>query len=92
LVFAAPTYNAGIFVNMENLLHDIVAHNLQNRAIALIDNGSWAALANKQMKEELAKLKNCTFIEPNVSVKSAVAATQIAELELLADNIIANLA
>ncbi|MBR1904713.1 MAG: FprA family A-type flavoprotein, partial [Alphaproteobacteria bacterium] len=58
LVFAAVTYNAGIFVNMENLLHDIAAHNLQNRRIATIDNGTWAATAGKQMREELAKLKN----------------------------------
>ena len=42
IVFASTTYNNGIFVNMENLLHDIVAHNLQNRKIALIENGSWA--------------------------------------------------
>ncbi|MBO6282213.1 MAG: FprA family A-type flavoprotein [Alphaproteobacteria bacterium] len=85
LVFAAPTYNAGIFVNMENLLHDIVAHNLQNRNIAVIDNGTWAATAGKQMKEELAKLKNCPIIEPSISVKSALKAEQLAELDTLAD-------
>ena len=41
IVFASTTYNAGIFVNMENLLNDIVAHNLQNRTIALVENGTW---------------------------------------------------
>ena len=62
LVFAAPTYNAGIFINMENLLRDITAHNLQNRTIALMDNGSWAATCNKQMKEELQKFTLFRFI------------------------------
>ena len=87
LVFAAVTYNAGIFVNMDNLLRDITAHNLQNRIIATIDNGTWAAMAGKQMREELAKLKNCTFIEPNISVKSAITEAQLAEIEQLAEQI-----
>ena len=87
LVFAAVTYNAGIFVNMDNLLRDITAHNLQNRTIATIDNGTWAAMAGKQMREELAKLKNCTFIEPNISVKSALTEAQLAEIEQLAEQI-----
>ena len=42
LVFAATTYNAGVFSTMEQLLHEIVQHNLQNRKVALIENGSWA--------------------------------------------------
>ncbi len=45
IVFASTTYNNGIFVNMENLLHDIVAHNLQNRKIAILENGSWACVS-----------------------------------------------
>ncbi len=87
LIFAAVTYNAGIFVNMDNLLRDITAHNLQNRIIATIDNGTWAAMAGKQMREELAKLKICTFIEPNISVKSALTEAQLAEIEQLAEQI-----
>ena len=87
LVFAAPTYNAGIFINMENLLRDITAHNLQNRTIALIDNGSWAAICNKQMKEELQKLKNIEFLEPEISLKSALSETQLAEIDELATKI-----
>lgn len=89
VVFAAPTYNAGIFVNMENLLHDVTAHNLQNRKLAIIDNGTWAATAGKQMKDELAKLKNCTFVEPTVSIKSALKDVQLAAVESLADALVA---
>ena len=55
LVFAAPTYNAGIFVTMENLLHDIVAHNLQNRTVALIENGSWAPTSGKHMRDDVVQ-------------------------------------
>lgn len=89
VVFAAPTYNAGIFINMENLLHDVTAHNLQNRVVGLIDNGTWAATAGKQMKIELEKLKNCTFVEPVVSVKSALKDDQLTAVESLADALVA---
>lgn len=72
LVFAAPTYNAGIFVTMENLLHDLVAHNLQNRTVALIENGSWAPTSGKLMRELLSKLKQMTFLDGPLTVPSTV--------------------
>ena len=55
LVFASTTYNAGIFVTMENLVHDIVNHNLQGRKIAVLENGSWAATSGKLMKDQPAE-------------------------------------
>ena len=87
LIFAASTYNAGIFVNMENLLHDIIAHNLQNRKIFLIDNGSWAPIAGKQMRELFQGLKNCNISENTISIKSALQENQISALEQMAKEI-----
>ncbi|MBR3661746.1 MAG: FprA family A-type flavoprotein [Alphaproteobacteria bacterium] len=87
LIFAASTYNAGIFVNMENLLHDIIAHNLQNRKIFLIDNGSWAPIAGKQMRELLQGLKNCNISENTISIKSTLQENQISALEQMAKEI-----
>ena len=55
LVFAATTYNAGIFVTMENLLHDIANHNLQNRRIAVMENGSWAPTSGTAEAQEQAE-------------------------------------
>ena len=55
LVFLSTTYNAGMFVNMENLVHDIVNHNLQNRTIALVENGSWAPTAGGLMRAEFSE-------------------------------------
>ncbi len=85
LVFAATTYNAGVFVTMEQLLHDIAAHNLQNRKVAIIENGSWAATSGKIMRELLSPLKGTEFIGDNVSLKSALAEGQLAQLDALAD-------
>ena len=91
LVFAAPTYNAGIFVTMENLLHDIVAHNLQNRTVALIENGSWAPTSGKHMRDLLGKLKNVTILDQQLTIRSAMAESQSAQLDALADALCATL-
>ena len=91
LVFASTTYNAGIFCNMETALLDIAAHNLQNRTVALIENGSWAATSGKLMREILAKLKNITVLENTVSLKSSLKEGQLPALDALADAIIASM-
>ena len=87
IVFASTTYNNGIFVSMENLLHDIVAHNLQNRKVAFIENGSWAPNSGKLMKELVSQLKNTEIIENTVTLKSTLKENQIEELENLAKEI-----
>jgi len=87
LVFASTTYNAGIFVSMEEVLHDIIAHNIQNRTVAFIENGSWAATSGKLMKELFKDSKNITFISETVSIKSALKPEQLRDMEILADKI-----
>ena len=72
---------------MENLLHDIVAHNLQNRKIAILENGSWAPVSGKLMTEVLSGLKNTEIIKVGVSLKSAVKTDKYEELENLAKTI-----
>ena len=72
LVFAATTYNAGVFVTMENLLHDLAAHNLQKRKVAIIENGSWAPMSGKVMKDLLAKLPGTEFIADTITIKSSL--------------------
>ena len=91
LVFASTTYNAGIFVNMEALLHDLAAHNIQNRTVALIENGSWAPTSGKLMKELLSGCKNMTFIENSLSVKSALKADQLAVIDAMAEELASTL-
>lgn len=87
LVFAATTYNAGVFVTMETLLHDIAAHNLQNRKVALIENGSWAATSGKVMSEILSGLKGVEILERKISLKSALTEAQLDELDALAQTL-----
>ena len=91
LVLASATYNGAIFTPMENFLLDLKAHNLQNRTVAVIDNGTWAATAGKQMREIVGAMKNMTVLENGVSLKSSVKETQRAELEALADTLAADI-
>ena len=88
LVFLSTTYNAGMFVNMENLVHDIVNHNLQNRTIALVENGSWAPTAGGLMRAEFSKLKNCTILDETVTIKSSLKEAQLESMDALAEAIV----
>lgn len=88
LVFAAPTYNNGIYPIVENLLNDMKALSVQKKTIALMENGTWAASTAKQMREKLSQLKDVTILDAQVSIKSAMLQEQRGELELLADAIV----
>ena len=87
LVFASATYNGGIFSNMEHLLMDLKAHNLQNRTVALIENGSWGVMSGKLMGELIGGMKNMTVLEQKVTLKSSLKESQMEELNQLAEAI-----
>ena len=91
LVFASITYNAGVFTPMESLLRELVAHNLQNRVVAVMESGSWAVLSGKQMKELLLNLKNTVLLEESVSMKSSVKQEQMEEIECLVEALAARM-
>mgnify|MGYP001141011191 CR=1 FL=1 len=90
-MFACPTYNNGVFDPMEHLLRDLAHHNLQNRKVALIQNGSWAPASGKLMAEILGGMKNLEIIEAPITLKSALAPGQEAELEALANILAASI-
>ncbi len=72
LVLASPTYNAGIYPVMANLLDDMKALNVQNRTVAVIGNGSWAPMSAKLIEAKLGELKNMTLLTENYAIKSAL--------------------
>ncbi len=84
LVFAAATYNAEIFDTVQNLIIELKNHNLSNRRIGLIENGSWAPVAASKMKAQLETLKNMEIVDPVVKVVSSVTAKNVEELSVLA--------
>ncbi len=91
IVLASPTYNGAVYPVMESFITDMKALNLQNRTVAVMDNGTWAAVAGKKIAEAVSTMKNMTVIEKVFSVKSAIANGQIGEFEEFADMIIETL-
>ena len=90
IVFASTTYNNGIFVTMENLLHDLAHHALKNRTVALIQNGSWAPTSGKLMTQILESMKDMKLLEAPFTLKSALAPGQEADLDALAQALAAS--
>ena len=83
LLFASTTYNAGIFVSMDNLLRELAAHNIQNRTVAFVQNGSWLPASGKLMRGVLAGCRNITFLDETVNIKSSLKAEQLEDIDNL---------
>lgn len=83
IVLAAPTYNGGIYPVMESYLNDMKALAVQKRTFAVMDNGTWAATAGKQMAEKLSELKDVKVLETKISLKSSLKEEQLAQLDAL---------
>lgn len=80
IVVAAPTYNAGLFAPIEHFLNDMKALNVQNKKIALLENGTWAPMAGKHMRAIVESMKNMEIVEPVISIKSALQPVQMEEV------------
>ncbi len=85
LVLAAASYDAGVFLPMEDFLNRLKAKNYQKRTVGIIENGSWAPTAARSIKTMLEGAKALTFAEPVVTVRSALKAENIPQLEALAN-------
>ena len=86
LVLATTTYNADVFPFMREFIHHLVERNFQGRTVGLIENGSWAPLANKVMTEMLSKCKNLTFTS-SVKILSALSDESKAQIDTMADEL-----
>lgn len=87
IVLATTTYNGGIFPFMQEFINHLTERNYQNRTIAVIENGSWALMAEKKIKGMFEKSKNITFTENGVHIKSAVSDTNREEIQALAEEL-----
>ena len=87
LVLATTTYNADIYPFMKTYLHGLTERSFQNRTVGLIENGSWAPMAAKVMKNILAESKNLRFADTTVRVRSALNDESRQQIEALADEL-----
>ena len=89
LVFACSTYNTEIYPPMETLLLELKGHNMQNRAVAVIENGTWAPQSGKKMRELLGQMKDMRVLDSEISIRSAMTAVDEEALDALAELIVA---
>ena len=87
LVLATTTYNASIYPFMHDYITRLTEHNFQNRTVGIIENGSWAPLAAKIMKEMLSGCKKINWLDTTVKVLSAVNQENKDQLEAMASEL-----
>ena len=91
ILLCATTYNAGVFVKMEDFLHDLANHKIRNRTIGFMENGSWAPNAKVNMQSILKDLENITYLEKSVTMTSTLKDNQLEDVALLAEAVVASL-
>lgn len=87
LVLATTTYNGGMFPAMREFINHLTEREFQNRTLALIENGSWASMAGKLMRDKFEKSKNIRFVEPFVKITSVMDEANKKELRMLAEEL-----
>lgn len=88
MIVACPTYDAGLFPFMEKFLRHLKHKNYQNRTVGIIENGSWAPAAAKNMKELLEQMKDINIVEPIIHIKTTMSIENEAEMRELAKAIL----
>lgn len=90
LLCMASSYDGGVFAPMSDYLHHLQSKMFQNRTVGLVENFSWGASSARTMKAEFEKMKNITVLDNVVSIKTRMTDENVAQLEALADELIAN--
>lgn len=88
LVLASVTYNAEIFPCMREFLDCLAERNFRSRTVGLIENGTWAPVSAKLMRDRLSSCKDINFISQTVKVRAAFAEENVPELEALANELL----
>ena len=89
VVVAASSYDGGVFPVMHDFLYHLQIKNYQKRRFGIIENGSWAPSAGKVMRSMIEGLKDCEIVEPMVTIRSRMKAADEAQLEQLAESLLA---
>ena len=88
MIIAAASYDASVFPPMEDFLSRLKSKNYQKRKVGIIENGSWAPTAAKSMKALLEGAKQLSIAEPVVTIKSAMKAEDLPQMEVLAEELL----
>ena len=87
IVVASSTYNGAIFTPIERYLSEIISRNLQNRTVAIVENGTWSAISGNLIAKELENMKNITLLGNRVSIRAALSEGNLDSIKTLAEEI-----
>ncbi len=87
-VFAASSYDAGLFPPMHNLLHHLQIKAWQKKRVALVENGSWAPTAGRVMRDMLSQMKDVEIVEPMVTIRSRMKDSDLPQLDAMIEELI----
>ncbi len=87
MVIASPTYNNGLYLPMESLIHEMAALNIQKRKASIIGNGSWAPMADKRILQLVSEMKNMEIVGTPLVIHSSLKEEQLPALKELAEAI-----
>ena len=90
MIIATPTHDAELFPDTEKFLRSLKHKNYQNRKVAIIENGSWAPMAAKHVKEILKDMKNIEIVEPTITIKTRMTDKNVEEMKILVNNMLKN--
>ncbi len=88
IVLACATYDGGLFSPMQDFLYRLGHKNFQNKKVAFLENGSWGPMANRKMREIVEGMKNMTLCEHMVTIKSTMKEDDVAQMEILAQELL----
>ena len=88
MVLAAPTYDGGVMPVMADFINHLKMKAYQKRKVAFIENGSWAPMAAKLMKEQMSAMKDIEIVDEHVTIRSAFKQSDVAALEALAGKLL----
>ena len=88
VVCCAASYDAGVFPPMHDFLYHLQIKNYQKRTFGIVENGSWAPTAGRVMREMIEAMKDCTIVEPQVTIRSRMKPADEEQLALLAESIL----
>lgn len=91
IVLMAPSYNGDVYPLMTNYIHDMKLLEVQNKTFALVQNGTWAPVANRALKKQLEELKNINVLEGEVTIRSSMTDENDKQLAEFADAIVSDM-
>lgn len=88
IALISSTYNGNIHPLVDQYIQNILNSKLSNRCFTLIDNGTWANMSNKLIKQKLDTNPSFKYTNTELSIKSSIKEEDLKVLDQIASEIV----